>query len=174
LKQRLAAAEVTAQLERGLRTRLEEDIRRMLLKNMTSMNVEAIAALNQPLLYPDQDAKEDDILRMVDHGFQLPISTINTLVDEHNTPKASGTNTVGVDNLENKFDNSISSEPIESDLISPKPSRMSTLQDITPRQTIPVPTPTQAVRVKNIRKSTSSQSKEGVVKANSGKKSTES
>lgn len=52
----MAVAEATAQKEQALRVRLEEDIRRMLLKNMISMNVEALTALKQPLLFTDNDA----------------------------------------------------------------------------------------------------------------------
>ena len=55
-------AEISAVKERGLRIRLEEDIRRMLLKNMTSMNVEAIVALKQPLLYDSSGINKTYIL----------------------------------------------------------------------------------------------------------------
>ena len=55
LKRQILIAETIAVRERGLRQRQEDDIRRMLLKNMTSMNVEAILALKQPLLYPTED-----------------------------------------------------------------------------------------------------------------------
>ena len=56
LQHRLAVAEASATKERALRQRLEEDIRTMLLKNMSTMNVEAINVLKQPLLlYPLAD-----------------------------------------------------------------------------------------------------------------------
>lgn len=59
-------AEISAVKERGLRIRLEEDIRRMLLKNMTSMNVEAIVALKQPLLYDSSGISKIYILLNTD------------------------------------------------------------------------------------------------------------
>ena len=56
LQHRLAVAEASARMELSLRQRLEEDIRTMLLKNMSTMNVEAINVLKQPLLlYPLAD-----------------------------------------------------------------------------------------------------------------------
>jgi hypothetical protein len=61
LKKQLTLAEMSSVKERGLRIRLEEDIRRMLLKNMTSMNVEAIVALKQPLYETDVEATDQEI-----------------------------------------------------------------------------------------------------------------
>lgn len=56
LQHRLSIAESVATKERALRQRLEEDIRGMLLKNLSSMNVEAVNVLKQPLLlYPLAD-----------------------------------------------------------------------------------------------------------------------
>jgi hypothetical protein len=50
LKERLENAEDRATKERARREQLEEDIKRMLLKNLTTMNIETLSVFQQSLL----------------------------------------------------------------------------------------------------------------------------
>ena len=177
LKRQILIAETIAVRERGLRQRQEDDIRRMLLKNMTSMNVEAILALKQPLLYPTEDEDQTyaltydeetlrDAMAMAEKDSLNAYAAQLQIIEENQHPNIltiAQTRASSKDLLRSSFDKKPTSTTDTTTTTAAAHTQLSSSQSSVevPRSAVPVPTRFAAGQTGKV--------KPGTVKVASGK-----